>query len=78
MNDAVLDFYADALVALLALCNAVFDALSLKNVAEQNGQQAYTFLIGSLYVSFFTSFIFALAPLFFFLRRIIVRHRIGI
>ena len=30
MNDAVLDFYSDALVALLALCNAVFDALCLK------------------------------------------------
>ena len=30
MNDAVLDFYADALVALLALCNAVFDTLRLK------------------------------------------------
>ena len=30
MNDAVLDFYSDALVALFALCNAVFDALCLK------------------------------------------------
>ena len=30
MNDAVLDFYPDALVALFALCNAVFDALCLK------------------------------------------------
>ena len=30
MNDAVLDFYSDALVALLALCNAVFNKLGLK------------------------------------------------
>ena len=30
MNDAVLDFYADSLVALFALGNTVFDALCLK------------------------------------------------
>ena len=66
MNDAVLDFYADALVALLALCNAVFDALCLKQ-RRRTERAASTHFFDRIFVCFLFYFVHLCSCSFVFL-----------